>query len=457
MRKYFGTDGLRGTANESPITPEVISRLGEAAVHLLADGHNTPRLLIGRDTRRSGHMIEAALASGAAARGAEVFLAGVLPTPGIAYLTRHLQVDLGAVISASHNVFSDNGIKLFSQSGFKFPDAWEEQLEELIENGRSLPHPTGRQIGTIGHLQDTETPYVDHLKQTFPKGRPLKGFRICVDAAHGAVARVAPRLFEELGAQVSLWNASPDGVNINDHCGSLFPDFIRSRVLAEGADVGFTFDGDGDRMIAVDDKGQIWDGDCVLALCARFMAERGELPGEKVVATVMSNMGLEVYLQSLGIEFLRSQVGDRYVLEEMQRVGAVLGGEQSGHTIFLNHTTTGDGLVTALQMLTVLVEAGDSLTDLRIPMERYPQVLVNVPTPGRRDPEQIPSLQEAIESVRGVLGSQGRVLVRPSGTESMIRIMVEGQEHELINRLAQELAQCVLDTQDQEDIERECP
>ncbi|MBI3015390.1 MAG: phosphoglucosamine mutase [Candidatus Tectomicrobia bacterium] len=455
MRKYFGTDGLRGTANLSPMTPELISRLGEAAVHLLANGEKTPRLLIGRDTRRSGDMIEAALASGAAARGAEVFIAGIIPTPGVAYLTRHLQVDLGAVISASHNIFSDNGVKLFSHSGFKFPDAWEENLEELLENGELLPRPTGPQIGTIRPLEDAETPYLNHLKDTFGAGRTLKGLKICLDAAHGAVGRVAPRLFEELGAQVSLCNASPDGTNINDHCGSLFPDFIQSRVLIEGADLGFTFDGDGDRVITVDHQGEIWDGDCLLALCARFLAERGELPGKKVVATVMSNMGFEVYLQSLGIELLRTQVGDRYVLEEMQRTGALLGGEQSGHMIFLNHTTTGDGLVTALQLLKVLAETGRSLTDLRIPMERYPQVLVNVPTSRGRDPEQIPSLQKAIQWARHTLGKQGRVLVRPSGTEPMIRIMVEGQEQDLINRLAQELAQCVRDTQSPEDLEKE--
>lgn len=436
------------------MTPDLMFRLGEAAVHLLADGCDSPRLLIGRDTRRSGDMIEAAFAAGASARGAGVLLAGVIPTPAVAYLTRHQQADLGAVISASHNPFSDNGIKLFSRLGFKFPDAWEKTLEGLLENGEPLPRPTGHGVGTIRQIPEAEAPYEDHLVDSFGGGAAsLNGLKICLDTAHGAVSRIAPRLFSKLGAQVRLWNASPDGANINDNCGSLFPAFIQSCVRSEGADLGFTFDGDGDRVIAVDENGEIHDGDHVLAACARYMAGRGELPGKRVVATVMSNMGFERYLQGQGIEVLRAPVGDRYVLEEMQKVGAHLGGEQSGHVIFLNHTTTGDGLLTALQLLKVLVESGRPLSELCAGIENYPQVLLNVSTSRKCRPEEIPGLQKAIRRTQEVLGTDGRVLVRPSGTEPLIRIMVEGQDLDLVDRLARELAECVRGSQGAEGAE----
>ena len=397
------------------------------------------RLVVGRDTRQSGPMLEGALVSGALSAGADVFAVGVLPTPGIAHLTRHLDAHGGVVISASHNPFEDNGIKIFSSTGAKFPDAWEDEIENRLALADGAPKPTGAEVGRlIPHRHASESEYAAHALGTV--AIDLRGLHIVLDCANGATYRVAPRVFETLGARVTVLGAEPDGQNINLDCGAMHPEGVQERVRATGADLGLAFDGDGDRLICVDDHGEVRDGDYVLAVCGRHLAAADRLRGGVLVTTVMANLGLEHSLQQAGIRTVKTQVGDRYVLEEMVRIGANLGGEQSGHLLFLDHTSTGDGIVSALQLLAVIRETGQPLSALAACLTKFPQVLVNVPVRRKPPLESIEGLAAREKALQGRLNGAGRILLRYSGTELLARVMVEGQGQAEIEKIAHELA-----------------
>ena len=441
MTRLFGTDGIRALANAAPLTTELAFRLGRQLVATLLEHHRVDklRLVVGRDTRQSGPMLECALVSGALSAGADVFAVGVLPTPGIAHLTRHLDAHGGVVISASHNPFEDNGIKIFSSTGAKFPDAWEDEIENRLAQADLAPKPTGADVGRwVLHRHAAEAEYAAHAVGTFPFD--LRGLHIVLDCANGATYRVAPRVFEALGARVTILGAEPDGQNINLDCGALHPAGVQERVRATGADLGLAFDGDGDRLICVDERGEVRDGDYVLAVCARHLAAADRLRGGVLVTTVMANLGLEHSLREAGIRTIKTQVGDRYVLEEMVRIGANLGGEQSGHLLFLDHTSTGDGIVSALQLLAVMRETGQPLSALAACLTKFPQVLVNVPVRRKPPLESIEGLTPRLEALEGRMNGAGRILLRYSGTELLARVMVEGQEQTEIEKIAHELA-----------------
>ncbi len=443
-RRLFGTDGVRGVANQHPITPELALALGRAITFQASRGtSHPPRILIGKDTRLSGYMIETAIASGVCSMGGRVMLCGPIPTPAVAHLTVSMRADAGIVISASHNPYADNGIKVFGADGFKLPDATEAELERLIADPELLgSRKTGPGVGRAEKLEDARGRYVVFAKATFPRDLSLDGLRVVVDAAHGAAYRVAPLVFQELGAKVTAIGVKPNGTNINRDSGALHPDNVRAEVVKRGAQIGIALDGDADRVIVVDEKGQIVDGDAVMAMCAARMQRDGELRGGAVVATVMSNLGLERAIEALGARLLRTPVGDRYVVEAMRRHGANLGGEQSGHLIFLDHASTGDGVIGALQVLALMLRTGKPLSELaRNSMERVPQVLENVSLPARRPLEELRGLSAACERLRAELGPQGRLLVRWSGTEPKLRIMIEGPDAARLEHWAQELAE----------------
>lgn len=444
MPRLFGTDGVRGIANQEPMTPETVVKLGRAAAHLFKAPGSRRSIVIGKDTRLTGYMLETALTAGITSMGVDVLLVGPLPTPGIAFITRSLRADAGIVISASHNSFEDNGIKFFSADGLKLPDALEAEIEALIGSGTiDQIRPGANDIGKAYRIGDAVGRYIEFAKASFPKTLTLRGLRIVVDCAHGATYRVSPTVLRELGAEVVPLNVAPDGLNINDDCGSLHPEGLQRAVLAERAQVGFAHDGDGDRVLAVDERGTLVDGDQILAVCARDMLERGCLPARTVVATVMSNVGLELALKQTGIALIRTAVGDRYVLEEMLRNGYALGGEQSGHIIFAEHNTTGDGLVTALQILAAMQRSGKPLSELAACMQRFPQVLTNVRVARREDLGALPAVQAAIGEAEACLAGAGRVLVRFSGTEPLARIMIEGPEESRIRELADRIASTI--------------
>lgn len=440
MTRLFGTDGIRGVANQAPLTPEITYRLGRHIVATLLErqGVSRARLVIGRDTRLSGPMLEAALVAGALSAGAECYTVGVLPTPAVAFLSRHLEAHGGVVLSASHNPFEDNGIKLFSPDGTKFPDAWEDEIEARLEAADRAPRPTGGAVGRLVVYDRAETDYLAFCRRGVDLR--LDGLAVALDSAHGATYRLAPRLFRSLGARVVALGVRPDGTNINRRCGALYPEALQKKVRASGAQIGLAFDGDGDRLICVDNRGEIRDGDYILAICARHLASRGQLKGNLVVTTVMANLGLDRSLAEAGIRTVKTQVGDRYVLEEMRKVGANVGGEQSGHLIFLDRSTTGDGLISALQLLTIIQETGKSLAELSRCLTKFPQVLVNVAVREKPFLEAIPRLAERIRAVEERLGGKGRVLVRYSGTEPLARVMLEGEDQGQIEALARELA-----------------
>jgi phosphoglucosamine mutase len=465
-RHLFGTDGVRGVANLEPMTSEMALKLGRAVSYVLhhplehpnnpsgARQNSSPssklrqagakhryKVLIGKDTRLSGYMLETALASGICSMGADVLLVGPLPTPGVAFLTRSMRADAGVVISASHNPYQDNGIKFFSFEGFKLPDEVEARMEEMILKGETdLHRPTASEIGKAFRISDAVGRYVVFLKNTFPRQLTLEGLKIVVDCGHGAAYRVAPDVLTELGAEVISIGVHPDGENINQDCGSLHPETARKAVLENHADLAISLDGDGDRAIFMDERGEVLDGDHVLAICARDMQERGLLRGSTVVATVMSNMGLAIALQEAGIKIVRTAVGDRYVVEEMLRGGYNLGGEQSGHVVFLDHNTTGDGCITGLQLLAIMVEKGQRLSELKNVMTRLPQVLVNVPVKERKEFSRLPRVRDKITAAEKELGERGRILVRYSGTELLARIMLEGEDEKKIAQMASEIA-----------------
>jgi phosphoglucosamine mutase len=441
-RTLFGTDGIRGVANEHPITPELALQLGRAVTFVAGRGKShVPRVLIGKDTRVSGYMLEQAIAGGVCAAGGRVMLCGPMPTPAVAHLTVSMRADAGIVISASHNPYQDNGIKVFGADGFKLPDETECEIERLMANDQLLGRrATGPDIGRAEKLEDARGRYVVFLKQTFPSDLSLDGVRVVVDAAHGAAYRVAPLVLQELGAHVTAIGVRPNGVNINKDTGALHPEHVRAEVLKRGAAIGIALDGDADRVMVVDEKGSIVDGDHILAMCAARMAGEGTLVKNTVVATVMSNLGLELAVTRIGGKLLRTQVGDRYVVEAMRGGGYNLGGEQSGHLVFLDHASTGDGMLAALQVLALMLRAGRPLSELAHgSMQRVPQVLESITLPGRRPLEDMRRLAKLTAKVEKALGMDGRVLIRWSGTEPKLRIMLEGPVEDRIREWAKDL------------------
>jgi phosphoglucosamine mutase len=441
-RKYFGTDGVRGRVGDAKINPEVVLKLGWAAGRVLGNG-NGGKVLIGKDTRISGYLFESALEAGLVAAGMDIRLLGPMPTPGIAYLTRTLRAAAGIVISASHNPYYDNGIKFFSADGCKLPDELEVAIEAEME--KPLTTVPSDQLGKAERVDDAAGRYIEFCKSTVPSSMRLSGLRLVVDCANGATYHIAPHVFEELGAEVTVIGASPDGFNINRETGSTHPRALQKAVLESGADLGVAFDGDGDRLIMVDHEGAIVDGDAILYIIARSRLDRPEGLRGKVVGTLMTNLGLELALRELGLELERTKVGDRYILEALKRNDWSLGGEPSGHIICLDRTTTGDGIVAALQVMAAMVLSGSSLRDLSIGMPRLPQTLVNVELDGAAPAEVMEDrrVREAVADVEAALGDSGRVLLRPSGTEPLIRVMVEGTEASRVTEFANAIADAV--------------
>ena len=436
-RKYFGTDGIRGKVGTHPITPDFMLKLGWAAGRVLARG-NGGKILIGKDTRISGYMFESALEAGLAAAGVDILLLGPMPTPAVAYLTRTLHADAGIVISASHNPYGDNGIKFFSADGSKLPDEVEEAIEAELEKPMELVPSV--QLGKARRVVDAGGRYIEFCKSRFPKNLDLKGMKIVVDCANGATYHVAPSVLRELGATVHVIGAEPDGLNINVNCGSTHPQLLQHMVLTQGANLGIALDGDGDRLIMVDHEGEVVDGDELLYVIASQPREP-VLPG--VVGTLMSNLGMEHALQRLGIGFIRAGVGDRYVMEQLRESGWTLGGESSGHIICLCCTTTGDGIISALQVLGAMVEQGKGLRELKSGMTKYPQCMINVRLGARFDVNGSVEVKQAVTAAEQELAERGRVLLRASGTEPLVRVMVEGEDAAQVERLAKELAAVV--------------
>jgi phosphoglucosamine mutase len=443
-RKLFGTDGIRGVANVDPMTGELAMQLGRAIAHLFKEVKGPHRIVVGKDTRLSGYMLETALASGICSMGADVWLVGPLPTPGIAFITTSMRANAGVVISASHNPYYDNGIKIFSRDGFKLPDEMEQRIEELIlSNHLDSLRPTAKAIGKAHRIDDVVGRYVVFLKNTFPNDLTLDGLRIALDCANGAAYRVAPTVFEELGAEVVPVGIEPDGENINAHCGSLHPEVVTQLVLDEKADIGIALDGDADRIIFVDGNGKQVDGDHILAICGLQMLAEDRLKKRTVVTTVMSNMGLDRAIRNAGGKVVRTQVGDRYVVEEMVRGSYNLGGEQSGHTVFLDYNTTCDGILTALQLLAIMKRREKPLDDLAGVMEPLPQILYNVEVREKKDLSEISEIRRSIKNIEQSLANSGRLLIRYSGTEPLLRIMVEGEDEKKLHEYAQELTELV--------------
>ncbi|MFO0570897.1 MAG: phosphoglucosamine mutase [Polyangiaceae bacterium] len=441
-RKLFGTDGIRGKANVPPMTPELVVRLGRAiALVARRDAGHAPRIVIGKDTRLSGYMLETALEAGICAMGGRVLLTGPMPTPAVANLTQSMRADAGVVISASHNPYEDNGIKIFGPDGFKLADERELEIERLLDDPALDQRPVvGERVGRAERIDDATGRYIVYAKATFPKELTLNGMKVVVDAAHGAAYKVAPLVFSELGADVSAIGVLPNGKNINKACGALHTGAMVREVAKRGAQIGIALDGDADRVIIADEHGEIVDGDAIMALCATRLLRAGRLRENTVVATVMSNMGLERALDAFGGRLERTQVGDRYVVEAMRRGGYNFGGEQSGHLVFLDHATTGDGVVGALQVLAIMVAEGKPLSELAHVMERVPQLLENVVLPERRPIEQMPGLTRAIRETEAELGRSGRVLVRWSGTEPKLRLMVEGPDEGVLGSVVRNMA-----------------
>ncbi|KFI21771.1 phosphoglucosamine mutase [Nitrosococcus oceani] len=436
-KKYFGTDGIRGKVGERPITPDFILHLGWAVGRVLAQGRQS-KVLIGKDTRISGYMFESALQAGLSAAGVDIRLLGPMPTPAIAYLTRTLHAKAGIVISASHNPYYDNGIKFFSSAGTKLPDEIEVAIEAELE--KPMQTATSSRLGKAERVVDAAGRYIEFCKSTGPASVDLSELRLVLDCAHGATYQVAPEVFAEMGADITVIGASPNGLNINENCGSTALESLQHKVLECKADVGIALDGDGDRVIMIDQRGEIVDGDDILYIIARARQRTSKLTGA-VVGTLMSNLGLEKALATLGIPLMRSQVGDRYVLEMLQCNGYSLGGESSGHIICLDRTTTGDGIVSALQVLVEMVATGHSLYELKSGVVKYPQCLINVQVARSINLHDNNAIINAMQEVENQLGDEGRVLLRPSGTEPVVRVMVEGRDISQVNSLAQQLAQ----------------
>lgn len=440
-KRLFGTDGIRGVANVEPMTAETALKLGRAIAYVFKKEERRHRIVVGKDTRLSGYMLEGAMMAGICSMGVDALMVGPLPTPGIAFLTSSMRADAGVVLSASHNPYHDNGIKFFSQGGFKLADEIERRIEAFIfENHDPSHRPTASEVGKAFRVDDAIGRYVVFAKNAFPKELTLDGLKIAVDCANGAAYKVAPAVFYELGAEVVPVAVKPDGENINMNCGALHPENVRNAVRESGADVGFAMDGDGDRCIMVDEKGNILDGDFIMAICGLAMKKNGELKKDTLVATVMSNSGLDDAFKKAGVRVVRTDVGDRYVVEEMLKNGYNFGGEQSGHMIFLDHTTTGDGVISALQILKIMVREGKPLSELAKALHTYPQVLVNVKAGRKIGLEDSPAVQKALRAAQRRLAGKGRVFIRYSGTEPLARITVEGESEAEIKEMADGLA-----------------
>lgn len=442
--RLFGTDGLRGRVNTPPMTVDTALRLGLAAGVRFRRSNSPHKVVIGKDTRLSGYMFESALTAGLCAAGMHVIMTGPLPTPAISFLTRNMRADLGVVISASHNPFYDNGIKFFDADGFKLPDQTENEIAAMVQDPNfAWPYPAPDKVGRASKIEDAGGRYIVYTKSCFPSHLTLLGLRIVVDCANGASYKVAPLALEELGAEVFRIGCDPNGLNINEHCGSLYPDVVAAKVKELRADVGLALDGDADRLIVVDEHGTIMDGDQLMALCAQAMMARGELPGNLLVGTVMSNLALEIFMREHGGELLRTKVGDRYVVEAMRQHGAMLGGEQSGHLIFRNLGTTGDGLLAALQILRIMREKEQPLSELAGLLTPFPQKLINVHVEKKLPFGDKPAIGAAVEAIEKDFQGRGRVVLRYSGTESLCRIMVEGENQDKVRQYAEDLAAIV--------------
>ena len=444
MGKLFGTDGVRGEANRYPMNAEIVFKIGQAVAHVLRKKHLRPRIIIGKDTRISGYMIESSLQAGITSMGGDPYLVRVLPTPGIAFITSSMRADAGIVISASHNPYQDNGIKIFSGNGFKLSDEQEAEIEELVLSNALvdlIPH--AKEMGRAYALEDARGRYIVYLKNTFPRDLSMERMKIVLDTANGATYKVAPGAFWELGADVTVIHNSPNGTNINLNCGSQHTNDLKAKVIETGAVVGLAFDGDGDRLIAVDEKGREITGDQILLICAHMLKKQGKLNNNLIVSTVMSNLGLRVACKQCGFQHHASKVGDRYVLEDMLRLGSVIGGEDSGHMIFLDHHSTGDGIITALQLVAAMLRLGKPLSELAGMMDVFPQKLINIDVKSKPEINTLPELSSLIEKVEKELGEEGRVLVRYSGTQNMCRVMVEGPTEEKTEKYCCEIAEKV--------------
>ncbi len=441
--RLFGTDGMRGRVNTYPMTADVALRLGLAAGTHFRRGQHAHKVVIGKDTRLSGYVFEAALMAGLCAAGMHVILTGPLPTPAISFLTRSMRADLGVVISASHNPYYDNGIKFFDAQGFKLPDDVEDAISRMVLDTERWTYPQDKDVGRATKIPDAGGRYIVYTKSCFPTHLTLDGLRIVLDCANGAAYKVAPLALQELGAEVVCIGTEPNGTNINDQCGSLFPQRVAAKVREVRADIGLALDGDADRLMVVDEKGKILDGDQIMAMCAQAMMERFELPQNTLVATVMSNMALEIFMHERGGSLLRTPVGDRYVMESMRNSGAMLGGEQSGHIIFRQYSTTGDGLLAALQILRYIQEKERPLSELANLLSPFPQELLNVRVKNKRPFEEVPAIGEAVKRVEDELQNRGRVLLRYSGTEALCRVMVEGEDITKVRNYAELLAETV--------------
>ncbi|OPY86124.1 MAG: Phosphoglucosamine mutase [Smithella sp. PtaU1.Bin162] len=444
MGKLFGTDGIRGEANRYPMNAEVAFGVGRAIAHLFKKGGHRAVVIIGKDTRLSGYMLESSLEAGVTSMGGHPYLVGVLPTPGIAFATQSMRADAGVVISASHNPFQDNGIKIFGGDGYKLTDAEEETIEDLILNDKLNDLlPLAKDIGKASRLEGVNGRYIVFLKNTFPRNLSMEGMKIVLDTANGATYKVAPDAFTELGADVEVIHKTPNGININDKCGSQHTDDLKKKVVETGAAMGLAFDGDGDRLIAVDEKGREITGDQILIICANMLKNDGKLKNDLLVSTVMSNLGIRVACKKYGFKYHASKVGDRYVLEDMLKLGSVIGGEEAGHMIFLDHHTTGDGIIAALQLVAAMVRKGKPLSELARMMDIFPQKLINVDVKSKPDITKVPKLAAAIKQIEKELGEEGRVLVRYSGTQNMCRVMVEGPSDTVTEKYCRSLADIV--------------
>ena len=440
MKKYFGTDGIRGTANKFPMTAEIALKVGMAVGAKFTDGNHRHRVVIGKDTRLSGYVVEPALTAGLAAVGMDVFLVGPVPTPAVSMLTRSIRADIGIMISASHNPYHDNGIKIFTRDGYKLSDELEHEIEALIDGDITPYLAKSENFGRVTRLDDASNRYIEFVKNSFPKDKNLTGLKIVVDCANGAAYKIAPKILWELGADVVSIGVEPNGFNINEKCGSTHPEALCKKVLEEKADIGIALDGDADRLLIVDEKGNAIDGDQLIALIAEKLHDDGNLKGDTVVITQMSNLALENYLNYIGVSTIRAQVGDRYVLEEMKKNRCNFGGEQSGHIVLSDYSTTGDGLVAALQVLAILCETKKPASQVLQLFEPFPQLLKNVKyDKSKGNPLEQESLQKFIQEKSAELGNDGRILVRKSGTENLIRVMAEGKDGAKVERIVDEI------------------
>jgi phosphoglucosamine mutase len=443
MKRLFGTDGIRGRAGHYPTTPEVALALGKAIGTILRREPGKHRVVVGKDTRRSCYFFENAIIAGLCSMGIDTLMLGPIPTPGVAFITVAYRASAGIMISASHNPYYDNGIKIFDSQGYKLSDAIEEELEHIILTESFGPMPEDYEIGRNQRIDDVAGRYIEYVKATIPRGESLKGMKIFLDCAHGATYKVAPLAFWELGAEVIVQGNEPDGLNINRHCGAIHPENLQKGVLECQAHVGLAFDGDGDRLQMVDEKGQIVDGDQIMAICAKYLKDQGKLTNNMVVLTAMSNLGLINYLKAEGIEPVIAKVGDRNVIHQMLVNQAALGGEQSGHLILKEHSTTGDGIIAGLQVLNIMKQSGQTLSELAARFQKYPQVLINVPVAKKTPLNEIKKVQQIIREAETLLSGEGRVFVRYSGTENLCRVMVEGKEQGLIEILSKSIAKVI--------------